>query len=148
MAKLTLEIVKILINSAERKAKALGIAEVIAIMDEGGNLIAIHRMDDARLAAIDIAQNKAWTAVAMKMPTSNLAKMALPNEPLYGINTTNRGRIVVLGGGIPFVKEGKIVGAIGVSGASSAQDVEVANAAVQVFETVPHARIGSVNNFF
>jgi uncharacterized protein GlcG (DUF336 family) len=147
MTKLTLEVAKVLMNSAERKARELGIAEVMAIIDEGGNLIAFHRMDDARLAGIEIAQNKAWTAVAMKMPTSNLAKMALPNEPLYGINTTNRGRIVVLGGGIPLVKGGRIVGAIGVSGATSAQDVEVANAAVHTFENVPFARIGSASNF-
>jgi uncharacterized protein GlcG (DUF336 family) len=146
MTQLSLEIAKVLINSAEHKARALGISEVIAIIDEGGNLIALHRMDDDRLAGIEIAQNKAWTAVAMKMPTSNLAKTALPNGPLYGINTTNQGRIVILGGGIPLVKGGKIVGAIGVSGASSDQNIEVANAAVQAFETVAHARIGSVNN--
>jgi uncharacterized protein GlcG (DUF336 family) len=104
-------------------------------------------MDDARLAGIDIAQSKAWTAVAMKMPTSNLTKLALPNAALYGINTTNHGRVVVLSGGIPFVKEGRIVGAIGVSGATSDQDIAVANAAVQVFDSYPHARIGSANNF-
>jgi uncharacterized protein GlcG (DUF336 family) len=147
MTKLTLEIAKVLINGAERRAKELGISEDIAIVDEGGNLIAFHRMDDARLAGIDIAQNKAWTAVAMKMPTSNLAKSSLPNEALYGINTTNHGRVVVLSGGIPFMKEGKIVGAIGVSGATGDQDVAVANAAVQAFESYPHARIGSVYNF-
>jgi uncharacterized protein GlcG (DUF336 family) len=145
MTKLTLEVVKVLMNSAERRARELGISEDIAIVDEGGNLIAFHRMDDAKLAGIDIAQNKAWTAVAMQMPTSNLAKLALPNAALYGINTTNHGRVVVLGGGVPLVREGRIVGGIGVSGATSAQDVEVANAAVQAFETFSHARIGSIN---
>jgi uncharacterized protein GlcG (DUF336 family) len=145
MTQLTLEVAKVLINSAEHKARALGISEVIAIVDEGGNLIAVHRMDDARIAGIEIAQNKAWTAVAMKMATSNLATAALPNGPSYGINTTNHGRIIILGGGIPLLKGGRIIGGIGVSGASSAQDVEVANAAVQVFETAAHARIGSVH---
>ncbi|WP_209977209.1 GlcG/HbpS family heme-binding protein [Paenibacillus eucommiae] len=147
MTKLTLEVAKALLHYAERKAKELGISEDIAIVDDGGHLIAFHRMDDARLAGIDIAQNKAWTAVAMKMPTSNLAKSALPNGPLYGINTTNQGRVVVLSGGIPLVREGRIVGAIGVSGGSGEQDVAVANAAVQAFESYAHARIGTANNF-
>jgi uncharacterized protein GlcG (DUF336 family) len=145
---MTLQVAKMIIESAERKARELRISEVIAIVDDGGNLIAFHRMDDARLASIDIAQNKAWTAVAMRMPTSNLVKLAQPNEQLYGINTTNHGRVVVLAGGIPLVKGGKIVGGIGVSGSTSAHDVEVANAAVQAFEMLPHARIGSsLTNF-
>lgn len=141
--RLTLEIAKALLAHAENKAKELGIAEDIAIVDDGGNLLAFHRMDDARLAGIGIAQDKAWTAVAMKMPTSNLAKAALPNGPSYGINTTNHGRVVILGGGIPFMKDGRVVGAIGVSGATSDQDVEVANAAVQIFDKYSYARIGS-----
>jgi uncharacterized protein GlcG (DUF336 family) len=143
MAKLTLDIAKMLLQAAEQRAKQLGLSEDIAIVDEGANLMAFHRMDEARIASIEISINKAWTAVAMKMPTSNLAQSALPNGPTYGINTTNQGRLVILGGGIPLMKDGKIVGGIGVSGASSAQDIEVANAAVKAFETMPQARIGS-----
>jgi uncharacterized protein GlcG (DUF336 family) len=151
MTKLTLEMAKTLIAAAERRARELGLAEDIAIVDDGGNLVAFHRMDEARIAGIGIAIDKAWTAAAMKMPTSNLAQAALPQGPSYGINTTNQGRIVILGGGIPLVREGRIWGAVGVSGASSAQDIEVANAAVQIFQTLPRlegagwaqARIGS-----
>ncbi|NHW17464.1 GlcG/HbpS family heme-binding protein, partial [Escherichia coli] len=77
---------------------------VITILDDGGNLVATHRMDDAWLASIDIAHNKAWTSVALKMPTSNLADATVPAAELYGINTTNNGKIVVFGGGIPLVK--------------------------------------------
>lgn len=132
--KLTLDIAKIIMEAAERKAKELGLAEDIAIVDEGANLIAFHRMDNARIAGIEIAVNKAWTSVAMKMPTSNLAQAALPGSPSYGINTTNQGKIVILGGGIPLQKGERIVGGIGVSGGTSNQDVEVANAAVKAFE--------------
>ncbi|NGP59696.1 heme-binding protein [Paenibacillus thiaminolyticus] len=142
MIKLTLDMAKLLIAAAERKSRELGLAEVIAIVDEGTNLIALHRMDNARIAAIDIALNKAWTSAAMKMPTSNLSEAALPGGPTFGINTTNQGRIVILGGGIPLVKNGIIVGGIGVSGGTSAQDIEVANAAVQAFESI-HGRGGS-----
>ncbi|TJY42776.1 heme-binding protein [Cohnella pontilimi] len=144
MFKITLEIAKVLLHAAEQRAKQLGLSQDIAIVDEGGNLIAFHRMDEALIAGIDIAINKAWTAVAMKRPTSNLAQSSLPNDPTYGINTTNQGRIVILGGGIPLTKDGKMVGGIGVSGASSAQDIEVANAAVQRFEQLSQARIGNI----
>ncbi|WP_028552913.1 GlcG/HbpS family heme-binding protein [Paenibacillus sp. UNC451MF] len=143
MSILSLEIAKYLMRIAEQKAKELGINESIAIVDEGGNLLAFQRMDDTKLGSISIAQDKAWTALAMRVPTANLAKAALPNAESYGINTTNHGRIVVLGGGIPIEWNGKFIGGIGVSGSTSANDVIVANAAIQAFEDLPHARIGS-----
>ena len=131
---MTLDLAKKLIDGAEKEAKKIDVPMVISVIDEGGNLIAVHRMDDAWLASIDIAQNKAWTSVALKMPTSNLAEATVPNAELYGLTATNQGRIVVFGGGIPLEKDGKVVGAVGVSGGAVAQDVQVAEAAVQVFE--------------
>ncbi len=132
--KLTLEIAKYLLEAAEKKAKEMGLAEDIAIVDDGANLVAFHRMDHARIGGIDIAQNKAWTSVALQMPTSNLSQAAQPGGPSFGINTTNQGRVVILGGGIPLRVGDVIVGGIGVSGGTSQQDMEVANAAVQAFE--------------
>ncbi|MCY9660757.1 heme-binding protein [Paenibacillus chondroitinus] len=143
MLKITLEVAKVLIHAAELRARELGIAEVIAIVDDGGNFVASHRMDHAWLASVDIAHNKAWTAVALKMPTASLAPLVVPSGELYGINTTNHGRLVVFGGGIPLSFEGRIVGAVGASGSTVANDIEVATAAVRVFETYPKARIGS-----
>ncbi|WP_053376469.1 GlcG/HbpS family heme-binding protein [Paenibacillus sp. FJAT-27812] len=151
MVKLTLEAAKQLLAVAEQKARQMGLSSDIAIVDEGANLIAFHRMDNARIAGIDISQNKAWTSVAMQMPTANLAQSALPGGPSFGINTTNHGRLVILGGGIPLVSKDKIIGGIGVSGGTSAQDIEVANAAVQAFNSLlgfgdtamTSARIGS-----
>lgn len=133
MSKITLDLSKKIIAGAEEEASKIGVSMVISVVDEGGNLIATHRMDDAWLASIEIAQNKAWTSVALKMPTSNLAAPTVPAAELYGLNTTNNGRIVVFGGGIPLVIDGKVIGAVGVSGSSVAHDVQVAEAAVQVF---------------
>ncbi|HLR69468.1 GlcG/HbpS family heme-binding protein [Virgibacillus alimentarius] len=133
MSKMNLATAKQLIEGAEKEAEKIGVSMVISIMDEGGNLIATHRMDDAWLASIDIAQNKAWTSVALKMPTSNLEAATVPNAELYGLNTTNNGRIVVFGGGIPLIKDNKVVGAIGVSGSSVDHDVQVAEAGAKVF---------------
>lgn len=136
MTKMNLELAKKLIEGAEKKAESLGVNMVISVVDEGGNLIAVHRMDDAWLASIDIAQNKAWTSVALKMPTANLAEATVPNAELYGINTTNNGRLVLFGGGIPVEENGQVIGAVGVSGSSVEHDIQVAQAAVDVFQRV------------
>lgn len=133
MNKITLDLAKEIIAGAEEEAKKIGVSMVISIVDDGGNMVAVHRMDDAWLASVDIAQNKAWTSVALKMPTSNLEEATVPAAELYGLNTTNNGRIVVFGGGIPLVLDGKVVGAIGVSGSSVPNDVKVAEAGVNVF---------------
>ncbi|TMV50354.1 heme-binding protein [Paenibacillus mesophilus] len=156
MTQMTLDVAKTLLAAAEQKAKELRLSCDIAIVDEGANLVAFHRMDNARIAGIDISQSKAWTSVAMKMPTSNLAQSAQPGGATFGINTTNQGRLVILGGGIPLTVDGRIVGGIGVSGGTSAQDIEVANAAVQTFEKLrvsgndqtPNARIGSAYQYY
>jgi uncharacterized protein GlcG (DUF336 family) len=133
MGEINLQLAKKLIESAEKKAKEIGVPMVISIVDRGGNFIACHRMDDALLVSVDIAQNKAWTSVAVKMPTSDLAQAAGVGKELYGINTTNNGRVVVFGGGIPLSKNGQIIGAVGVSGGSVEEDIQVAQAAVEMF---------------
>ncbi|MYL59568.1 heme-binding protein [Virgibacillus halodenitrificans] len=134
MEKLNLEMAKKLIDAAKAESRNIGVQMVITIVDDGGNLVATHRMDDAWLASVDIAHNKAWTSVALKMPTSNLEEATVPNSELWGLNTTNQGKIVVFGGGLPLEKEGKVVGAVGVSGGAVPQDVQVAEAALKAFE--------------
>lgn len=136
MSKITLDLAKKIIAGAEEEANKIGVSMVISVVDEGGNLIAIHRMDDAWLASIDIAQNKAWTSVALKMPSANLADATVPAAELYGLNTTNNGRIVVFGGGIPLEIDGKVIGAVGVSGSTVPHDVQVAEAAVKAFNNL------------
>ncbi|MGP4082561.1 GlcG/HbpS family heme-binding protein [Pseudalkalibacillus sp. R45] len=130
MSVMNLELAKKLIESAEMEAKKIGVPMVISIVDEGGNFIACHRMDDALLVSVELAQNKAWTSVALKMPTSDLAQIAANEKELYGINTTNNGRVVIFGGGIPLYKNGQIIGSVGVSGGSVEEDVRVAQCAV------------------
>lgn len=143
--KLSLETAKRLLSAAEQKSRQMGLASNIAIVDDGGNLVAFQRMDHARLAGIGIAQDKAWTSVSMQMPTANLSQAAQPGGPSYGINTTNRGRIVILAGGIPLKVGEQIVGGIGVSGGTSVQDAEIANAAVQAFQAMQANPGGNVN---
>lgn len=124
---------KAVIGAAERKAEEIGVPMNVAVVDRGGNLVAFERMDDAWLASTDIAMGKAFTAASLDMPTENLAGPTQPGESLYGLNTTNDGRLVVFGGGIPLVRGDVVVGAIGVSGGAVDEDVEVAQAGADAF---------------
>jgi uncharacterized protein GlcG (DUF336 family) len=121
------------LEAAQAKATEIGVPMNIAVVDDGGNLVAFARMDDAWLGSIDIAQNKAYTARAFDMPTRDLAPLARPDGPLYGIEASNGGRLIVFAGGIPLVADGRVVGAIGVSGGTVEQDQQVAEAGVAAF---------------
>jgi uncharacterized protein GlcG (DUF336 family) len=90
-------------------------------------------MDSAWIGSIDISINKAYTARAFDLPTRDLAKESQPGEQFFGIHATNRGRIVVFAGGIPLKRDGKVVGAIGVSGGTGKQDEAVAEAGAKAF---------------
>ena len=138
--KMTLEMAKRMIAAAEAKAKEMGIPFVITVVDIGGNLVAQERMEGALLASIDISRNKAYTAVALKMPTSDLAPLSVPGESLYGIAQTSGGRAIVFGGGFPIEVDGQLIGGIGVSGSSVENDMACAKAgleAVSSTEPVP-----------
>ncbi|MDY0039519.1 MAG: heme-binding protein [Desulforhabdus sp.] len=127
---LNLDLALELIAEARKKAEQIGVPMVIAVVDEGGNLIAQQRMDGALLVSIDIALNKAYTAVAVTIPTHELAPLAQPGQPLFGIHNADGGRIVIFGGGYPLKYQGKVVGGIGVSGGSVEEDMACALVAV------------------
>jgi uncharacterized protein GlcG (DUF336 family) len=122
-----------IIAAAEEKAREIGQPMNIAVAEVGGNLKAFGRMEEAWLASIDIAVNKAFTAASLGLSTEELGGMAQPGQPLFGINTTNGGKIVIFGGGIPLMRDGGVVGAVGVSGGTVDQDQEVAEAGVAAF---------------
>ena len=122
LSKMTLAAAKELIAAVEKKAAEMGVKAVVAVSDAGGNVIAVECMDDAYIASYDIAVNKAFTVVSLKMPTKKLTELAAPGGSLYGIQLTNNGRIVIFGGGEPLMKEGKVMGGLGVSGGSAEQD--------------------------
>ena len=122
-----------IVAAAEEKAREIGQPMNIAVAEIGGNLKGFARMEQAWLASIDIAIDKAFTAASLGLSTQELAEMAQPGQPLFGINTTNNGRIVIFGGGIPLLRDGNVVGAVGVSGGTVDQDQEVAEAGVAAF---------------
>ena len=129
----TLSTAQAVVEAARAKAEEIGVPMNIAVVDDGNNLTAFARMDGAWLGSIDIAQNKAYTARSFDMSTQELAPLAQPNQPLYGIEASNQGRLIVFAGGIPLKAGGQVVGAVGVSGGSVEQDHEVAEAGVAAF---------------
>jgi uncharacterized protein GlcG (DUF336 family) len=128
MESITLEEARRVMAAAEQKAQEIGQPMDIAVVDAGGNLKAHVRMDGAFIGSIDISINKAFTSIAFETQTKDLAPQTQSGQPLFGINTTNNGRIVIFPGGIPLVRNGEVVGAIGVSTGTVEQDQEVAEA--------------------
>ena len=131
--KVTLDVARKLIHKVEEKAKEMGVNAVVAVANDGGNIVAVECMDDSYIASYDIAVNKAFTCAALKMPTTTLKKLAQPGQDLYGIQFTNNGRIVIFGGGVPLCDDDKTIGGLGVSGGSEEQDTLLAEYGERVF---------------
>ena len=130
---ITVEAAKPVIAAAEREAASVGQPMNIAVVDGGGNLLAHVRMDGAWIGSIDIAINKAFTSRAFDLPTQDLAKESQPGQQFYSIHASNNGRIMIFAGGIPLRRDGRVVGAIGVSGGSGKQDQQVAEGGAKAF---------------
>lgn len=127
----TLNDAKEMLSAAELKAASLGIAYDIAVVDAAGHLVAFSRQDGSPIGCIDLAIGKAVTAQLFNLPTSDLNSRAQPGEALYGIQQTNAGRVVILGGGLPILLGGRSIGAVGASAGTEEQDITVAEAAIQ-----------------
>lgn len=117
-----------MIAAAEKKAEEIGQPMNVAIVDEGGNLIAFERMANAWLGSIDIAQKKAWTSRAFNISTKDLSEHSQSGDQFFGIHVSNGGKVMIFAGGLPLKKDGKVVGGIGVSGGTGDQDQAVAEA--------------------
>ncbi len=117
-------------EAAEAKSKAEGWNMVIAVLDAGGHMISLRKMDGVQIGSIDVALGKAKTAVYFKRPTKVFEDM-MKGEG--GARIATLPNAVAIEGGLPIFKDGVIVGAIGISGASSAQDGVVAAAGLAVY---------------
>jgi uncharacterized protein GlcG (DUF336 family) len=120
-----------IIAAATKKAEELGQPMCLAVVDEGGNLLAFERMENAWRGSIDISINKAFTSRAFDITTKDLGDNSGPGQQFFGIHVSNHGRIMIFAGGIPLRQNGAVVGAVGVSGGSGEQDHAIAVAASQ-----------------
>lgn len=132
-ASITLDFAERLMKKVEARAAEMGMKVVTAVADAAGRPVAVRCMDDAFIGSYDVALNKTYTAIAFKMSTEELGTLSQPGGPLYGIQFTNQGRIVIFGGGVPLKLQGRIIGAFGVSGGSAEQDTYLAHFAESTF---------------
>ncbi|ENK1242023.1 heme-binding protein [Clostridium sporogenes] len=128
---ISLESVKKMAEAAEKKASEMNVPVVFTAVDAGGNLMLLHRMENAFITSIDIATNKAFTALALKIPTNEVTPNIQPGASLYGLQLSNNCRIATFGGGFPIVVDGEIIGAVGVSGGTVEEDMEIAKYALE-----------------
>lgn len=130
--RLTLEDAKLILQAAEAKAAEIGVAETICVCDDGGHPIALPRMTGARLTGVEIAVAKAFTAAGHRRATHRFNEPpsgpALPGNEAFGIHAMHPGKFAIFVGDFPIEVEGAVVGGIGVSGGTGAQDVAVAQA--------------------
>jgi uncharacterized protein GlcG (DUF336 family) len=122
-----------IIAAAEAKAQEIGQPMNIAVVDQGGNLVAHVRMDNAWIGSVDISINKAWTSRAFDIETKALGENSQSGDQFFGIHASNHGRVMIFAGGIPLKRGGQVLGAIGVSGGMGKQDHAVAEAGAAAF---------------
>jgi uncharacterized protein GlcG (DUF336 family) len=126
------ELAQQMIAAAETKATEIGVPMVIAVCDESGVLKAFSRMDGAALLSVQIAQDKAFTAVGFGMPTDGWHEFIKDDPPLASGAVGGIDRLVIFGGGYPIRLGDNLAGAIGVSGGHYTQDMVVAEAGLAV----------------
>jgi uncharacterized protein GlcG (DUF336 family) len=122
MRELTLEEVRAMLQAASRKASDAGKPSTIAIVDFGGHLRGLERPEGGRIANVDIAIKKAWTAIAFKRPTEMVREIMMPDAFGYGLQHTDS-RICMVAGGLPIVEKGAFLGGVGVSGGTIEEDI-------------------------
>lgn len=136
--KLELNEAKLMIEAAVAKAKEINVLETIAIVDDGGYLIALERMDGARITGPEISIAKAFTAAGHKRSTHLFNTPpngpALPNNEAYGIQLMFPGKFAIFVGGFPIVINGEVIGGVGISGGNGEQDIAVGTAALHALK--------------
>jgi uncharacterized protein GlcG (DUF336 family) len=126
------ELAKAMIDAAEQKAADMGHPFVIAVVDDSGVLKAFSRMDGAALLSVQIAQDKAYTAAGFGLSTDAWHDFVKDDAPLAMGAVPGIDRLIVFGGGYPIMIDGKLAGAIGVSGGHYTQDMDIAKAGLAV----------------
>ena len=131
---LSLETAKKIIEEVEKESRNRGKKAVICVCNEQGNPIAVHVMDGAFLISFDVAVKKAYTAVALKMPTLKLNDLVKSGQTFYGLQ--NLDKVMTIGGGVPLYRNGILVGGLGVSGGTGEEDDSLARFGADIFNNL------------
>jgi len=127
---ISLELALALLSRVRDEALSRDLSLAIAVVDDGGHVVASQRMDGVALGAMKLAVGKAYTSVLWGAPTGDFMKSTQPGGDDWGWNSTDA-QIVVYAGGLPLLVDGELVGGVGASGASAADDAECVSAAVR-----------------
>jgi len=120
------------------KAEEMGLKITVAVLDQGGHIISVARMDGAGFLSPEIALGKAYAAAAFRRDSALVEALAATKTALFsGLSTLTQGRLLAGGGGLPIMRDGELLGAVAVSGGKAEQDEEVARAALAVFDDQP-----------
>ncbi|KAL2066339.1 hypothetical protein VTL71DRAFT_2410 [Oculimacula yallundae] len=139
---LTLQGAKIAVAAAEKKAKQIGVDMNIAVVDASTHLLHFSRMENAKITSISIALDKAFTAAGHRVGTHTYKEAVWPGGPAFGLGNSNGGRFTTFGGGLPIVNgKGEVIGGIGASTGTPAQDQQVVQAGVDALEDVLNGRL-------
>lgn len=134
--RLTLNTAKLMGERALEKCEEIGKSFVFTVVDAGGHVLYTQRMEDAFITSVSIATDKAFTAAAMKKPTHVLTEKVKPEQDLFGLNNTNDGRVIPFGGGLPVIVNDEVIGGVGASGGMVSEDIQVAEAALEVLKSL------------
>lgn len=135
MESITFEQAQVVLTAAFKRAEEIECPMSVAIVDWGRNLILFGRHEGAKLGSIDVAVGKAYTARSFEMSTADVAPLTQPGAPLFGVQASDS-KLIAFGGGLPLVRDGAVVGAVGVSGGSVEMDIDCAEAAVEAFQQI------------
>jgi len=134
---MNLKLAKTILSTAVSKAREMGKVCSIAIVDENGWLVALHRMDGAPIPTSEIARDKAWTAATFRMPSSEISQLGDPKVPGYGFNVQNwNERLTTIPGGLPIWKDGHVFGAIGVCSQTPKQDIILCQKLIEEMDSI------------
>ena len=129
---MTLESALVVTDVGRAKARELGVRVTIAVLDAGGHVISIERMNDAGFLTPEMAYGKAFAAVAFRRSSAEVQKLAEAKPTFFsGVSAMTQGRFLSGSGALPILKQGRCLGAVGVSGAKAEQDEEIAQACIQ-----------------
>ncbi len=127
MGDVTREGARAVVAAAQAHADDLGVAVAVAVVDRGGNLVAFERGDGTPLLSLDFSIDKAWTAASFGVATDQWADI-VGDDGILRLGLAVRPRFVIVGGGVPLLADGEVVGGVGVSGATAEQDAACARA--------------------
>ena len=123
-----------LIEAAAARAEEIGVPQNIAVVDAAGHLVAFRRMDGAKFISIEIAIAKAFSAAGARKDTAEIGPATQPGMPGFGLQVLQGGRFTTLPGGVAILRGDNVIGAIGVSSGTTAEDQDVAKAAKAAFD--------------